>query len=196
MGISLRLKELRSSKGMSQTELAQCTGLTRKSIINYENGYREPNSKAMATLEEFFGVSGAYLRGESEDSEPRISDALDVMDEVDRSIETLATTIQNETATSKPEIRKMVFDILSELCTALTKRPDEQQLHQLTNLHSMVALYAVYPPEKPLDDLSIIDNLLRYQSIFSSFASLSLEGQKEMNKRMSEYALVDRLGKT
>lgn len=53
MGVAQRLKDLREAAGLSQAELARETGLTRKSIINYENGYREPNSKAMAALERY-----------------------------------------------------------------------------------------------------------------------------------------------
>ena len=67
MSIATRLKALREERGLSQNDLAQKTGLSKKSIINYENGYRQPNSKAMAILEHFFDVSGAYLRGESDD---------------------------------------------------------------------------------------------------------------------------------
>ena len=57
MGVAQRLKDLREAAGLSQAELARETGLTRKSIINYENGYREPNSKAMAALERYFHVT-------------------------------------------------------------------------------------------------------------------------------------------
>ena len=64
MGVAQRLKDLREAAGLSQAELARETGLTRKSIINYENGYREPNSKAMAALERYFHVSGEFLRGD------------------------------------------------------------------------------------------------------------------------------------
>ena len=37
MGVAQRLKDLREAAGLSQAELARETGLTRKSIINYEN---------------------------------------------------------------------------------------------------------------------------------------------------------------
>lgn len=66
MSIATRLKSLRQEYGLSQNDLARETGLSKKSIINYENGYRQPNSKAMATLEQFFNVSGSYLRGEDD----------------------------------------------------------------------------------------------------------------------------------
>lgn len=61
-----RLKKLRTDCGITQKELASVTGIGYGTIIGYENGKREPNAKNMATLEQFFGVSGAYLRGESD----------------------------------------------------------------------------------------------------------------------------------
>lgn len=67
MSIATNLKLLRKDANLTQREFAQKIGLPLRSIINYENGLREPNSKAMAALECFFNVSGAYLRGESEE---------------------------------------------------------------------------------------------------------------------------------
>lgn len=63
MSIATNLKTLRKNAGLTQRELAQKAGLPLRSIINYENGLREPNSKAMVTLEQFFKVSGEVLRG-------------------------------------------------------------------------------------------------------------------------------------
>ncbi len=65
--LSTRIQELRKARGVTQKQLATLTGLSYNSIIDYENGRSEPNSKAMAALEEFFNVSGAYLRGETQD---------------------------------------------------------------------------------------------------------------------------------
>ena len=58
-----RIRELRKSKNLTQARLAQLTGLKETAIRSYENSLREPNSKAMAALEEYFNVSGAFLRG-------------------------------------------------------------------------------------------------------------------------------------
>lgn len=59
-----RIQELRKSAGLTQDQLAAKIGVSMAAIRNYENGLREPNSKAMAALERFFNVSGEYLRGE------------------------------------------------------------------------------------------------------------------------------------
>jgi len=58
-----RIKSLREDAGLTQRSLSEATGISLSAIIAYENKQREPNSKNMAILERFFGVSGAYLRG-------------------------------------------------------------------------------------------------------------------------------------
>ena len=64
IGLPEVLKYLRHEHNLTQKELAKETGLSLSSIVSYENGLREPNSKAMAVLERYFNVSGEYLRGE------------------------------------------------------------------------------------------------------------------------------------
>lgn len=59
-----RIQDLRKAEGLTQDQLAQKIGVSMAAIRNYENGLREPNSKAMAALERYFRVSGEYLRGE------------------------------------------------------------------------------------------------------------------------------------
>ena len=61
-----RIRELRKSENLTQAQLAQLTGLKETAIRSYENSLREPNSRAMAALEEYFNVSGAFLRGETD----------------------------------------------------------------------------------------------------------------------------------
>lgn len=64
--ISERIRFLRKEKKITQVELADSIKLSADTIRNYEMGRREPNSKAMAALEDFFQVSGKYLRGETD----------------------------------------------------------------------------------------------------------------------------------
>lgn len=61
-----RLKELRTSKNLSQETLAKRTGLTKTSINHWENGKCPPNANAIITLARFFGVTTDYLLGESD----------------------------------------------------------------------------------------------------------------------------------
>lgn len=69
-----RIQELRKAAGLTQDQLATKIGVSMAAVRNYENGLREPNSKAMAALESFFNVSGEYLRGDI-DRDPAIENS-------------------------------------------------------------------------------------------------------------------------
>lgn len=61
-----RLKELRTSKNLSQDQLAKRTGLTKTSINHWENGKCQPNANATVALARYFEVTTDYLLGESD----------------------------------------------------------------------------------------------------------------------------------
>lgn len=87
MSVAQMLKRLRKECKLTQKELAQKTGLSLSAIIAYENGLREPNSKAMTVLERYFEVSGSYLRGELDsdtffDEVNKVGNSLDVLADI------------------------------------------------------------------------------------------------------------------
>lgn len=59
-----RLKELRKSKGLSQKQLAAKTGISVHTINSYESGRRDPNTKNLQILQDFFQVSQGFLLGD------------------------------------------------------------------------------------------------------------------------------------
>lgn len=60
---SQRLKELRTEKELSQGELAKELGISRASIINYENGERIPDVEFAQKIADYFFVTVDYLIG-------------------------------------------------------------------------------------------------------------------------------------
>lgn len=62
-----RISTLRKEKGVSQTQLAKETGLTRQSISLYEIERRDPSTKTWNKLAEYFNVPVGYLMGTSND---------------------------------------------------------------------------------------------------------------------------------
>lgn len=62
------LKELRESRRLKQSELAEKLGVSRGSISFYENGDRVPDIVFLYKMAEFFGVSCDYLLGFVNDS--------------------------------------------------------------------------------------------------------------------------------
>lgn len=60
---SVRLKELRLKKGLTQKELAKIIGVTKQTIINYEKGTTEPSFENLIKLADLFEVSLDCLLG-------------------------------------------------------------------------------------------------------------------------------------
>ena len=59
----LNLKPFRERKGITQAELAQVLGLTRKTVSFYELGQREPTLANLVRMADYFGVSVDELLG-------------------------------------------------------------------------------------------------------------------------------------
>ena len=65
--IAQRIETLRVEKGLSRPALAAALGLPRMSVEKFETGRQTPSQDQQAKLAQYFGVSLAYLRGESDD---------------------------------------------------------------------------------------------------------------------------------
>lgn len=60
--IGQKLKHLRRSKGLTQDQLSQSSGIPRSTISNYEIGRRSPrNLRELQKLCDYFGVSLDYF---------------------------------------------------------------------------------------------------------------------------------------
>ena len=66
MDISMRLKELRKEKVVSQKAVADYLGITQRAYSYYETGQREPTLDNLVMLGKFFEVSTDYLLGVSD----------------------------------------------------------------------------------------------------------------------------------
>lgn len=61
-----RMRELRESLGVNQTEVANRAGISRQSVTQYERGTRVPDIKTLRNLAVVFGVTSDYLVGLSD----------------------------------------------------------------------------------------------------------------------------------
>lgn len=73
-----RLKELRKEKSLTQKNLADEMGVTKRTIIAWENGERDIKSEKAQQLADYFGVSVGYLLGYENDKELRTAITRDV----------------------------------------------------------------------------------------------------------------------
>lgn len=66
---SARLKELRTSKGLTMEALAKEIHGTKAAIGNFENGNKKPSLDAVIALADYFNVSIDYLVGRTDNPE-------------------------------------------------------------------------------------------------------------------------------
>ena len=67
MSFSVRLKELRSARNLSQKTVAESVGMAPMAYQRYEYGAREPAFNKLIALADYFDVSLDYLVGRSDD---------------------------------------------------------------------------------------------------------------------------------
>ena len=135
---SQRLKELRAEKGITQKQLASEIGVSYGSIVDYENGRREPNSKAMVALERYFQVSGEYLRGESnEHLEPIAPDSIlleTMREDLPKRMKELAVLLNN----GKDAEVELAYHVVNELAHILKIADNTQREVAMSILQDIV----------------------------------------------------------
>lgn len=151
MNIAVRLKELRVSAGITQKELATSTGIALQSIINYENGRREPNSKAMVALERYFNVTGEYLRGESSERASEYSwEDPEIMAAIRASFPDQLRQLNDTLKDCSAEEQQAVFTILVQIRSVLNLKDSSKRQTAI----SMIRNVAVDVEHLTSDDAS------------------------------------------
>lgn len=134
-----RLKELRKSKGLSQKQLAEKTGISVHTINSYESGRRDLNTKNLQILQDFFQVSQGFLLGEL-----KSDDFFKDQEVIDLNLDTVLTQIsmlkqnmkisesyQNRVATLF--LLKSLNYINNEMLCRTTNTLDENDINSLFN---------------------------------------------------------------
>lgn len=134
-----RLKELRKSKGLSQKQLAEKTGISVHTINSYESGRRDPNTKNLQILQDFFQVSQGFLLGEL-----KSDDFFKDQEVIDLNLDTVLTQIsmlkQNMKISESYQNRVATFFLLkslnyinNEMLCRTTNTLDENDINSLFN---------------------------------------------------------------
>ena len=80
-----RIKELRTSKGLKQIELAELLNIKQNTLSDWERDKNEPDINALVKMSHIFSVTVDYLLGAEEQKEPAtISD--DGLPDLDREL--------------------------------------------------------------------------------------------------------------
>ncbi len=134
-----RIRELRKAQGLTQAQLAAETGLKETAVRSYENGLREPNSKAMAALERYFSVSGEYLRGETDQRDVMKWDDPDIVAAVRQSLPKQVVSLIEILQHCPAQDQKLAFDILVQLHYVLKLEDAPKRMTALSILHDVAA---------------------------------------------------------
>lgn len=164
VGLPEVLKYLRKDCNLTQRQLAEETGLSLSAIVSYENGLREPNSKAMAVLERYFNVSGEYLRGELP-KEKFFSKHENTIKELDN-LSVLFSSFGDAMHFGSQDKQVFCAQILGETIQFLTK--------------------SILPDEKEITFSSE-----QFESLLSSLTLLNKDGQDELIKRSAELTQIE-----
>ena len=65
--LAQRLEALRTEKGLTRPALSVALGMPRNAVEKFETGRQTPTKEQQNKIATYFGVSTAYLRGESDD---------------------------------------------------------------------------------------------------------------------------------
>ena len=65
--IGQRIKELRQSEGLSQSQLGKKLNVSQDTVSLWENGKNQPNTEYVILLAKFFGESTDYILGLNDD---------------------------------------------------------------------------------------------------------------------------------
>ena len=107
------LRELREGRGMSASDVAAATGITRQGISNLEAGTVDPSIKTLEKLFEVFGLTAAELvdlgSSPNERTNIQLSDAMAALQKVDPKMLPVATKILTvlKTAEALPKSNKL-----------------------------------------------------------------------------------------
>lgn len=118
-----RLKELRTERRLSQTDLATILNISNRTISMYETGNSEPSADILAKLSIYFGVTTDYLIGITNSRNPantNISNVFNLSDEAIDILKNFPLTIAQNNGLSLSDILNAL--IINPRFTQLLKR--------------------------------------------------------------------------
>lgn len=102
-----KLKELRTSRGVLQKDLADYIGVSRAMISQYETGDKQPSRDTVQKIAEYFGVTVDYLLGNK-------SSLDDLEQEFPEGVQVLRRATKELTPEAKAKMIKLMKAFLEE----------------------------------------------------------------------------------
>lgn len=102
-----RLRQLRTERKISQSELAAVLNISNRTISMYEQGNSEPNVETIIKIADYFNVTTDYLIGRANEKTPELQQLYESIGLSENSIDLLASMAQYEKEHRHPSLLKM-----------------------------------------------------------------------------------------
>lgn len=114
--IGQRIKDLRTSRGLTQEQLADILKTSKSRIGMYEIGKREPNFEMLEAIADYFNVDMNFLLGKSDVPNQLVWASR--LDDIDKAtdLEKLRADIAKEDQAEKLIVEKYGKDVWDALC--------------------------------------------------------------------------------
>lgn len=133
-----RLRQLRTAKALTQSELADALGVSRNSIFFYESAQRTPDIIVLKKIADYFGVTCDYMIGASINRSEETRDIGDELGLTDESISALKNSIEKAKSDLKSQVylicvnkiicnKKLVADIATYIAKAMPDNLNETE---------------------------------------------------------------------
>ncbi len=136
--IAKNIKTLRAEKGLTQKQLSEELGISYKSIINYENAYREPKTDIIYKLSQFFEVSPAFLRGETDVRDLMSWDDQEIMNAIKDNLPEQLSDLATHIFQQSKKNQKLIFDILVEIKSILNINDTKEKDFYIDLVHENI----------------------------------------------------------
>lgn len=107
MSIGSRIKEFRTKRGLTQSQMAEKLQMTEANFSSYERDKSVPPSNRLDQISKILNVSSDYLLGRSDDPNPEINRT----DQVDEETYMIARKLQKLT----PQNRLLLNDLIKSM---------------------------------------------------------------------------------
>lgn len=137
------LKDLRTQKGLKQSDLAEIMGITQQAYQRYEYGTSEPNADGFAFLADFYGVTTDYLLGREPAPNPFADLGLDEAGEQE---------MLRQYMSFEPEVRAMLMDVLIKLADSAKPEESPPDIVETTTVGAVLDRRAAMQAEAEAQD--------------------------------------------
>lgn len=137
------LKDLRTQKGLKQSDLAEIMGITQQAYQRYEYGTSEPNADGFAFLADFYGVTTDYLLGREPAPNPFGDLGLDEAGEQE---------MLRQYMSFEPEVRAILMDALIKLADSAKPEESPPDIVETTTVGAVLDRRAAMQAEAEAQD--------------------------------------------